>query len=150
MLRLGISRGELLGLRAEHIDLADPQRPVVYIYYDNPRWAGKERHLAADAEFTAIYEKFIDEYAPDGKLFAILPQSVNKIVERVVEAAGLNREDVTPQTLRDSYAVDQARAGADETPSDRPARPRRRSPQSPERRALPEAGGGTAVARSAE
>jgi integrase/recombinase XerD len=115
MLRLGVSRGELLGLRAEHIDLSDPEQPIVYIYYDNPRWAGKERHLAADAEFAAIYQKFVDEYAPDGKLFPILPQSVNKIVERVVEAAGLNREDVTPQTLRDSYAVDQARVGADES-----------------------------------
>lgn len=115
MLRLGISRGELIALRTEHIDRSEPTRPVVYVYYDNPRWAGKERHLAANAEFAAIYERFLDEYAPDGKLFPILPQSVNKIVERVVEAAGLGREDVTPQTLRDSYAVDQARAGADES-----------------------------------
>jgi integrase/recombinase XerD len=114
MLRLGISRGELLNLRADHIDLSDPERPVVYIYYDNPRWAGKERHLAADAEFAAIYRKLVEEYGEGGKLFPILPQSVNKIVERVVEAANLGRTDVTPQTLRDSYAVEQARAGADE------------------------------------
>jgi integrase/recombinase XerD len=114
MLRLGLSRGELLTLRTDHIDRADPQAPVVYIYYDNPRWKGKERHLAASAEFAAIYERLLDEYAPDGALFPILPQSVNKIVERVVEAAGFGRDDITPQTLRDSYAVDQARAGADE------------------------------------
>ena len=115
MLRLGVARGELITLRAEHIDRSEPARPVVYIYYENPRWAGKERHLAADADFAALYEKFLEDYAPDGRLFPILPQSVNKIVERVVEAAGLTREDVTPQTLRDSYAVDQARAGADES-----------------------------------
>jgi integrase/recombinase XerD len=115
MLRLGIGRSELLGLRTDHVDRSDPERPVVYIYYENPRWANKERHFATDAEFAAIYEKFLEEYAPDGKLFPILPQSVNKIVERVVAAAGLGRTDVTPQTLRDTYAVEKARQGADES-----------------------------------
>jgi integrase/recombinase XerD len=114
MLRLGISRGELINLRADHIDLSDEAAPVVYIYYDNPRWSGKERHLAAPAEFTAIYRRLVDETGVEGKLFPILPQSVNKIMERIVEAAGIGRDDITPQTLRDSYAVDQARAGADE------------------------------------
>ncbi|CAA9584591.1 MAG: Probable integrase/recombinase [uncultured Thermomicrobiales bacterium] len=114
MLRLGVSRGELLNLRTDHIDLSDESQPVVYIYYDNPRWSGKERHLKASAEFTPIYRRLLDEYQPDGKLFPILPQSVNKIVERIVEATGIGRDDITPQTLRDSYAVDQARAGADE------------------------------------
>lgn len=114
MLRLGLSRGELITLRAAHVDLSDENAPIVYIYYDNPRWSGKERHLSAPTEFTAIYRKLIDETGVEGKLFPILPQSVNKIMERVVEAAGIGRDDITPQTLRDSYAVDQARAGADE------------------------------------
>ena len=114
LLRLGLSRGELISLSADHIDRSDRDHPVVYVYYDNPRWAGKERHLAATAEFTTIYERLIEEYQPDGKLFPILPQSVNKIVERIAAAAGIGRDDITPQTLRDSYAIDQARAGADE------------------------------------
>ncbi len=114
MLRLGLSRGELIALRAEHVDLSDPRCPVVYIYYDNPRWAGKERHLAAAEEYAAIHSRFLDAYAPADLLFPILPQSVNKIVERVAEAAGIARK-VTPQLLRDTYAVDQARAGADES-----------------------------------
>ena len=66
MLRLGISRGELINLRAEHIDLSDEAAPVVYIYYDNPRWSGKERHLAAPAEFTAIYRRLVDETGVEG------------------------------------------------------------------------------------
>ena len=77
--------------------------------------------LAADAEFAAIYQKFLDEYAPEGKLFAILPQSVNKIVERVVAASGIGRLDVTPQTLRDTYAVEKARQGLDRGDVDRVA-----------------------------
>lgn len=113
LLRLGLSRGELVALRLNHVDLSDPRRPVVYIYYDHPRWAGKERHLAADEVFAAIYSHFLDEYQPADLLFPILPQSVNKMIERVAAAAGIARK-VTPQLLRDTYAVDRAREGADE------------------------------------
>ena len=113
MLRLGLTRGELVALRQEHVDLSDPRRPVVYVYYENPRWAGKERHLAADEQFAAIYSRFLDESQPADVLFPVVPQSVNSIVARVAAAAGIARK-VTPQLLRDTYAVDQARAGADE------------------------------------
>ena len=46
-------------------------------------------------------------------MFNLLPQSINKIVDRIAEAAGINKI-VTPQSLRDTFAVEQAKAGADE------------------------------------
>jgi integrase/recombinase XerD len=113
MLRLGLSRAEVLRLRAEHIDLSDPERPVVYIFYENPRHRGKERKLAGDAEFGKIYRRLTEEHHASDILFPILPQSLNKVVERVALAAGLTRH-VSPQTLRDTFAVDRARAGATE------------------------------------
>jgi integrase/recombinase XerD len=113
MLRLGISRGELLALKRDHVDLSDPNNPVVYIFYENPRWRGKERKLAAPVGFADAYRGFLAEYEPTDVLFEMLPQSVNKLVERVGKAAGLTKH-VTPQLLRDTYAVDQARQGADE------------------------------------
>jgi integrase/recombinase XerD len=113
MLRLGLSRGELLALRPEHVDIADPERPVVYVFYDNPRWGAKERKLEADDAFTTLYLPFLAEYEPRDRLFEMLPQSVNKLVERVARAAGISRQ-ISPQTLRDTWAVEQARAGASE------------------------------------
>jgi integrase/recombinase XerD len=113
MLKLGLSRGEVLALRRNHIDLADADMPVVYVFYDNPRWSTKERHLLADAELTALCRAFLDEYNPADRLFEMLPQSVNKMTERVAIAAGLTKH-VSPQSLRDTYAVGQARDGADE------------------------------------
>ncbi|RIK40783.1 MAG: integrase [Chloroflexi bacterium] len=113
MLRLGLSRGEVLGLRADHIDIADPSQPVVYVFYDNPRWSGKERKLEASSDFTDLYLAFQAEHHATGQLFELLPQSVNKLVERVARAAGITRQ-ISPQTLRDTWAVEQARAGATE------------------------------------
>lgn len=113
LLRLGLSRGELLALRRDHIDFSDRAAPVVYIFYDNPRWRGKERKLSAGAELTALYEAFVADYGPADVLFELLPQSVNKLVERVARAAGISKQ-VSPQTLRDTYAVERAREGASE------------------------------------
>ena len=113
MLRLGLGRGELLALRRDHIDLADPERPVVYVFYDDAAKRGKERKLAADAEFAAIYATYLDAVSPPDVLFPYGPASVNGMVERVRKAAGLVKP-VTPQTLRHSFAVSRALAGADE------------------------------------
>ena len=113
MLRLGLSRGELLTLRREHIDLADADRPVVYVFYDEATKRGKERKLAADAEFAGVYHSYLEHKEPVDTLFPYGPQAVNGMVDRVRRAAGLQKE-VTPLTLRHTFAVEKAKAGADE------------------------------------
>ena len=113
MLRLGLTRGELLALRRDHIDLVDPTRPVVFVFYDDPAKRGKERKLAADAEFAALYAAYLEDRAPVDALFPFGPQAVNGMVDRVRRAAGI-RKEVTPQTLRHTYAVEKAKQGADE------------------------------------
>ena len=113
MLRLGLTRGELLALRRDHVDLAEPERPVIYIFYEDVAKRGKERKLAADAEFAAIYAAYLEARAPVDALVPYGPQAVNGMVERVRRAAGL-RKEITPQTLRHTYAVEKAFQGADE------------------------------------
>jgi integrase/recombinase XerD len=113
MLRVGLSRSELLALRREHIDFAEPANPVVYVFYDDPTKRGKERKLAAGPEFAAIYASFLEARPPVDLLFPVGPQAVNGMVDRVSRAAGIQKE-VTPQTLRNTFAVDRAQAGAGE------------------------------------
>jgi integrase/recombinase XerD len=113
LLKLGLTRTELLNLKVDHIDVGEPDKPVVYVYYDEVRWQPKERKLSADAEFTGAFQRYVAEYKPVSRMFNLLPQSVNKIVDRIAEAAGINKK-VTPQSLRDTFAVEQAKIGAEE------------------------------------
>jgi integrase/recombinase XerD len=113
MLRLGLTRGELLALRRDHIDLADPAQPIVYVFYDDVTKRGKERKLAAGSEFAEIYAAYLDARAPADLLFPVGFQAVNGMVNRVRDAAGLSKK-VTPETLRHTFAVDRAKDGADE------------------------------------
>ncbi len=112
LLRLGLSRGELLTIRKEHVDLSDPERPVVYIYYDSARYQNKERKLAADAAFAAVFTAYVAAYDPQDRLIGLPPQSINKIVERIAANADIAKK-VTPQSLRDTWAVERAREGND-------------------------------------
>jgi integrase/recombinase XerD len=111
MLRLGFTRTELLAIQPEHIDVSDPQHPQIYVAYDDKRWQKKERKLTTVADLTPAYQRYIEEFKPNRKLFEMLPQSVNKLVERVARDAEINKK-VTPQSLRDTFAVEEARNGA--------------------------------------
>jgi integrase/recombinase XerD len=114
LLKLGLTRAELLALKVDHIDMSDPDQPLVYIFYEDVRWQPKERKLAATREFGETYRQFLQEYKPERRLFEMMPQSVNKLVDRVALAADIAKR-VTPQSLRDTFAVEQAKAGATET-----------------------------------
>jgi len=113
MLRLGLARAEVLQLRHDHIDLSTPDQPVVYVYYENPRHRGRERRLAGTREFAEIYQELRGDDETSGVLIDMLPQSLNKLVERVANDAKIGRP-ISPQSLRDTFAVDRAREGASE------------------------------------
>jgi integrase/recombinase XerD len=113
LMKLGLTRTELLALKVDHVDTGDPEKPVVYIYYEEQRWQPKERKLSAGPEFTEGFEKYVEQYKPVSRMFNLLPQSINKIVARIADEVGITKR-VTPQSLRDTFAVEQAKAGADE------------------------------------
>ncbi len=113
MLRFGLTRAELLALRRDNVDLSDPDQPVVHVLYDDPTKHHKERKFAGDVEFASAYAALIEAAAPVDLLFPVGFQAVNGMVDRVAKAAGIAKE-VTPQVLRHTFAVERAKAGANE------------------------------------
>ncbi|MGB3330668.1 MAG: tyrosine-type recombinase/integrase, partial [Thermomicrobiales bacterium] len=112
MMRVGLTRSELLALERDHIDRASETFPVVNVYYETPGKQVKERRLATSDAFADLYQAYLDAHPMEGRLFPIGPPAVNGMVERVRRAANIGK-DVTPQTLRHTFAVEQARNGAD-------------------------------------
>jgi integrase/recombinase XerD len=113
MLRLGLSRAEVLALRRHDIDRSNMFAPIVRIESDDLSKPNKNRTLTADGRFGEIYGEFLDRRNPEGRLFPVGFQAINGMVDRVRKAAGIERA-VTPRLLRESYASDRARAGASE------------------------------------
>jgi len=113
MLRLGLSRAEILRLQRRDIELANMVAPTVRIETDDLAKPNQNRTLTADSRFAEIYGEFLDRREPEGRLFPVGFQAVNGMVDRVRMAAVIGRP-VTPRLLRESYAADRARAGASE------------------------------------
>lgn len=112
MLRFGLTRGELLDLRPSHIDRSEEAQPVVFVGFETTAKRGRERRMAVDTEFLRRLDAYLAAIEPVEMLFEVGPPAVNAMVDRVRKRAGLAK-GITPQTLRYTFAVEHARAGAD-------------------------------------
>src|SRR3989442_9302026 len=111
VLHAGLKKEEVMGLKLEHIDLSNPQVPLITIHF--PASTGKqhrERRLALPAEFTTILKQYIAKYRPTDELFVCTDRNLNYILARAVKAAGIKKR-VTLQLLRDCFAVQQLKSG---------------------------------------
>jgi integrase/recombinase XerD len=111
VLHAGLKKEEVMGLKLEHIDLSNPQVPLITIHF--PAATGKqhrERRLALPAEFTTIMKQYVAKYHPTDELFVCTDRNLNYILARYVIKVGIKKR-VTIQLLRDSFAVEQLKSG---------------------------------------
>src|SRR6266516_1921630 len=111
VLHAGLKKEEVMGLKLDHIDLSNPQVPMISIHF--PAAAGKqhrERRLALPVEFTTILKQYVAKYHPTSVLFDCTDRNLNYILARSVKKAGIKKR-VTLQLLRDCFAVQQLKSG---------------------------------------
>ncbi|GCE48999.1 integrase/recombinase XerD [Thermosporothrix hazakensis] len=107
----GLKKEEVMRLKVNHVDLTDPLHPLITIQF--PSSSGKqhrERRLVLPAEFTRIFHRYREEYHIVEDVFKCTDRNLNYILARAVKDAGIQKR-VTLQLLRDTFAVEQLRAG---------------------------------------
>jgi len=110
ILQTGIKKAECVGIKLGHIDLSDPEAPVLYIRYEDPRRRRKERKLQLPPEFPSIYEQYLAQYQPQKYLFECTARNLEYVLSDVAERAGI-KEGVSFEALRMTCAVRDYRAG---------------------------------------
>lgn len=111
VLHAGLKKEEVMGLKLHHIDLSNPQSPIITVHF--PASTGKqhrERRLELPAEFTTVLKQYQNKYHPTGELFDCTDRNLNYILGRAVKGANIKKR-VTLQLLRDTFAVRQLKAG---------------------------------------
>ncbi len=98
MLRLGLTRSELLALRREHNDLDDPAGPIVYIFYDDVTKRARDASWPPGKKFRAIYTGFLGARLPNR---SSLPRPARRPVKGIgptacPKAAGHSKKNVHP------------------------------------------------------
>lgn len=112
LLQTGIKKSECLALELNHIDLSDPAEPILWVRYKETRNRYKERKLKLDPDWVPVYQRYLLEVQPDGRLFPYKARRLEYLLEDVSVAAGLDKH-ISFEMCRWTCAVRDARAGVD-------------------------------------
>lgn len=110
LLSTGLKKEEVMGLTLGHVDLSDPEHPAIEVHFPGQAKRRRERRMELPAEWTAVYQRYLQRYQPRDRVFACTDRNLNYVLASAVKRAGV-RKRVTLQLLRDIYAVRQLRAG---------------------------------------
>ena len=80
ILQTGIKKGECMEIKQEHVDLSNPQAPVLYVRYADPWRTLKERKLALGPTFTAVYRQYLREYQPKELIFECTARNLEYVL----------------------------------------------------------------------
>lgn len=110
ILQTGIKKNECMEIKLEHIDLSNPQAPVLYVRYTDPRKTLKERKLALGPNFTPAYRQYLREYKPKEYLFECTARNLEYVLTDAAALAGI-KGGVSFEQLRWTCAVRDFRNG---------------------------------------
>ncbi len=112
LLRTGIKKGECLGLKLSHVDISLPEAPFLFVRYTQPRMRFKERKIALDAKWVALYREYVSQYNPRDTVFPWSPRQLEYVLEDVGLRAGLAKH-LSFDMCRWTCAVRDRQAGMD-------------------------------------
>ena len=91
LLETGIKKGECLMLGLNHIDLASPNGPFIFVRYNNPNYRNKERKINVSEEWVVAYQEYLAQYNPKDQVFPWSPRRLEYILEDISNEAGLEK-----------------------------------------------------------
>ena len=111
LLATGLKKEELMAVALRHVDLSDPEEPALEVHFPGQAKRRRERRMTLPAEWTDVYQRYVERYQPRERLFECTDRNLNYVLAAAVKRADLDKR-VTLQLLRDIFAVRQLRAGA--------------------------------------
>jgi len=107
----GLKKEEIMGLKVHQVDLSDERTPLITVHFAaSTNKQHRERRLALPAEFTQIFREYQQKYHLTNEVFNCTDRNLNYILAKAVKAANIKKR-VTLQLLRDTFAVEQLKAG---------------------------------------
>ncbi|MFQ5399945.1 MAG: tyrosine-type recombinase/integrase [Anaerolineae bacterium] len=110
LLQTGIKKGEAMAIVPNHIDRGNPEEPVLFIRYANPRLRYKERKIGLAPEWLAVLDEYLAQYQPPGTLFTCTARNLEYVLRDVGDAAGLEPGLLSFENLRWASALRDWRA----------------------------------------
>jgi integrase/recombinase XerD len=103
LLQTGIKKGECMAIQLNDMDTSQPQAPILYVRYSNPKMKHKERKLRLAADFVPILHQYLAEYQPKERLFECTARNLEYVLDNAARLAGI--ESISFEILRWTCAV---------------------------------------------
>ena len=100
LLQTGIKKGEAMTIVPNHIDRKEPEQPMLFVRYANPRLRYKERKLYLQQAWLETLDEYLAQYEPPDTLFTCTARNLEYILRDVGDAAGLERGLLSFENLR--------------------------------------------------
>ncbi|RMG91952.1 MAG: hypothetical protein D6706_17640, partial [Chloroflexi bacterium] len=111
LLQTGIKKSEAMAIVPNHIDRTNPEQPILFVRYANPRLRYKERKLPLQADWLPLLDEYLAQYQPPDTLFTCTARNLEYILHDVGEAAGLKKGLLSFENLRWAAALRDWRSG---------------------------------------
>jgi site-specific recombinase XerD len=113
LLQTGIKKGECMGIALSDIDRSNPEAPILYIRYKNPRMHHKERKLALSPDLMPPLDRYLAAHQPRQNMFECTARNLEYVLHDTALLAGL-KDGVSFEMLRWTCAVRDFREGMDQ------------------------------------
>lgn len=100
LLKTGIKKSEAMNMVPNHIDRTEPDAPVLFIRYANPRLRYKERKVPLDTSWLTVFDEYLEQYAPPDTVFTCTARNLEYVLHDVAEAAGIDKGLLSFENLR--------------------------------------------------
>lgn len=100
LLKTGIKKGEAMTIVPNHINQDDPNQPMLFVRYANPRLRYKERRLPLDPEWLDVLDEYLAQYNPTDTLFTCTARNLEYVLSDLAEEAGLPAGALSFENLR--------------------------------------------------
>ena len=114
LLQTGIKKGEAMAIVPNHIDDSDPDKPVLYVRYANPRLRYKERKLPLETAWLAVLDEYLGQYRPTDTLFTCTARNLEYVLRDLAEEAELSTGALSFENLRWASAMRDWRADVEQ------------------------------------
>ena len=105
LLKTGIKKSEAMNMVPNHIDRSQPDEPVLFIRYANPRLRYKERKVPLDADWLSVLDEYLAQYTPPDTLFTCTARNLEYVLHDVAETAGIDKGLLSFENLRWTSAL---------------------------------------------
>ncbi len=113
LLQTAMKKGEAMNMVPNHVDRSEPEEPVLFIRYANPRLRYKERRVPLDADWLPVLDEYSAQYKPPDTLFTCTARNLEYILRDVGDEAGLERGLLSFENLRWVSALRDLRSGVE-------------------------------------